>query len=166
MDDATLKHTAALLASTREELVRADAKASLLLASAGVAVGAVLAAILAGSWRPSALADAVEWLWWLGALVVSTGLAALGVAVYPRTRTPGPRPATIAYFGDVLAADQASLAQRLDAAPSSKEALIDQLWNVSMIVKRKYLAIQYSLWAMASGLVACVLAAVVSGAMH
>lgn len=166
MDDAALRHTASLLASTREELVRADAKASLLLASAGVAVGAVLAAMLAGSWRPGDLADAVEWLWWLGTLVISTGLAALGVAVYPRTRTPGPRPATIAYFGDVLAADQASLAQRLEAAPAAEEALVDQLWHVSVIVRRKYVAIQYSLWATASGLVACVLSAVVSGVVR
>lgn len=165
MDEAAVRHASALLVSAREELVRADGKAALLLASAGVAVGAVLAAMLAGSWRPSDLPNHIEWLWWLGAVGVALGIAALGFAVYPRIRVRGPRSATIAYFGDVLAADRKDLVDRLHDAASSESALVDQLWAVSSIVRRKYVAIQWSLWALAVGTLACLLAVGLAGVL-
>ena len=56
-DDAVTTYTAAVLADAREELDRADRKAQILFASAGVAIGALLAGLLAGNWSPFELAS-------------------------------------------------------------------------------------------------------------
>lgn len=52
-----------LLDDTQEELVRADSKAALILAAAGVAFGALLAGLLSRDWEPFALDNRVEWAW-------------------------------------------------------------------------------------------------------
>lgn len=83
-----------ILREAREELARADGKASILLAAIGVVIGAIFAAILGGSWRPHHLDNNIEWLWWVGAVVGLAGATVFGSAVFPRTtyrskRRPG-----------------------------------------------------------------------------
>lgn len=56
-----------LLAESREELTRADGKASLLLAALGIGLSAILGAVLAGNWAPFVLASPWEAIWWTGA---------------------------------------------------------------------------------------------------
>ena len=73
-----------LLAEAREELNRADNKASMLFALFGIGFGAVLAGIIAGDWKPSGLAVGAEVVWWLGAGAAVAALVALGAAVWPR----------------------------------------------------------------------------------
>ena len=51
-DEAILLYTTSLLSSAREEIDRADSKASILLAASGVATGALLAGLMAGNWTP------------------------------------------------------------------------------------------------------------------
>ena len=78
-DDAVTTYTAAVLADAREELDRADRKAQILFASAGVAIGALLAGLLAGNWSPFELDNAVEWLWWAGVTFAAAAISCLGV---------------------------------------------------------------------------------------
>lgn len=88
-----------LLAESREELTRADGKASILLAALGIGLSAILAAILAGSWTPFALRRPYETLWWVGSSLAGASLFCFCAAVYPRLKNRESQGVT--YFGDV-----------------------------------------------------------------
>lgn len=146
-----------ILAESRQELARADGKASILLATASLIAGVVLAAILAGDWGPSHLSQCAQVAWWAGTLSGGVGIVALATAVYPRTRYRGQRPpSVIAYFGDVAATPARELEDRLRATASSSDALIDQLKAVAWVVDRKYLGIQAAIWSFALSALLCV----------
>jgi hypothetical protein len=59
-EDATLLYATSLLSHAREEIDRADAKASILLAASGVGTGALLAGLIAGTWTPLKLQTATQ----------------------------------------------------------------------------------------------------------
>jgi hypothetical protein len=146
-DDVPRVYTAAVLDATREELDRADKKAAILLAGTGVAIGALLSGLLAGSWTPSMLDNKVEWAWWLGVILAAAAVGALGSAVFPRISRPGNRD-LVAYFGDVQAYPKhADLkAALIESSRLDLDRLTDQLSAVSAIVQRKYCLIQWALW--------------------
>ena len=154
-----------ILRESREELNRADSKAALLLAAAGIVVSALLAALSAGDWQPTDLALCLQWVWWLGSLAGAGGLVALAYAVYPRTKYRGNRsPAVIAYFGDVVSTPSDQLRTRLKAtAATDGDRLIDQLKAVASIVDRKYRGIQLGLWLFAACAVLCAASALIDG---
>ena len=79
MEDESSQHAAALHRETREELARADGKATTLLGVVGLILGALLAGIIAGNWSPNHLGCFEEMIFWLGAV----GAAAAGAAVTP-----------------------------------------------------------------------------------
>jgi hypothetical protein len=146
--EAAESAAAEILTAAREELTRADMKASLLLAAGGIAVSPFLTAILSNAWRPSRLSSINESFWWLGVAAVCIGLASLGVAVYPRVRAKGFDRDTVSYYGDVVAAPVSELQARLERAVSVDKAIVyDQLWQISRIVTHKYLAIRLALLA-------------------
>ncbi len=153
-----------LLREVREELVRADGKASLLLAAASVVIAAVLSAMLAGSWDPRLLDDRIEWLWWLGAAFGVLGFVGLGYAVIPRTKFRGIRtPSIIAFYGDIVAAPADELDSLLaSTAAMGDAALSDQLVINSGIVRRKYLGIKAGMWAYAGSAVLASIAMLVN----
>lgn len=159
----------ALLTETREELVRADGKAGLLLAAAGVALGALMGGLLSNDWTPFSLDNRIEWLWWLGALSAGVGLVRLVGAVWPRTGRKGPPPGVVAYYGDVhryagrpTAELRAALAASAADAP---DRLVDQLREVSRIVVDKYAGVKAALVALPIAAVLCTVAVAVSGAL-
>jgi hypothetical protein len=156
-EDIYLAYARHLLSESREELVRADNKSALLLASSGIIVGAILAAILAGDWSPQTLAPCVAWIWWLGAAAGLGGIISFAYAVYPVTKYRGQRPANVvAYFGDVLTVPEADLQGRLRAAAQSSDArVVNQIRTIALIVDRKYRGIQTGLWCIAVGLTLC-----------
>jgi hypothetical protein len=85
-------------------LTRADSKAALLLAAAGVIVGALIAGLLNGRWTPFELDNRVEWVWWVGVAAAASGMLSIAAAIYPRIyRRGAPRPEVPAYYGDVAA---------------------------------------------------------------
>lgn len=146
-----------ILAESREELARADGKASILLAAASLIAGVVLTAILAGDWRPGDLNLCAQVVWWAGTLSGGIGIVALAIAVYPRTRYRGARPpSVIAYFGDVAITPVRKLEQRLRETASSNDAVIDQMKAIAWVVDRKYRGIQTALWAFALSAVLCI----------
>lgn len=154
-----LFHSLALriLAESREELVRADGKASILLATASIIASVVLAAILAGDWGPGHLGPCAQVAWWAGTGSGVVGIVALATAVYPRTKYRGRRsPTVIAYFGDVATTPARELEHRLRETASSSDALIDQMKAIAWVVDRKYLGIQTAMWSFAASALLCV----------
>lgn len=154
-----------ILCEAREELARADGKSSLLLAAVGVALGAIIAAVVAGDWTPFDLAPCVQWLWWVGSASGIGAVVALAHSVYPRTTYRGARvPSIIAYFGDVVATPAGQLeANLIRTAKRADTRVLDQLKIISGIVDRKYRGIQLGLWLVAVASFACTLAVGING---
>lgn len=162
--DPTTSYLADLLREAREELTRADSKAALLLAAAGVAVGALLAGLLGGKWSPLNLDNRVEWIWWLGVACVASGIFSIAAAVYPRIH---PRRADInsapSYYGDVAAFENiAQFRQAIEKVPSARERLIDQTFQVSRIAQRKYLLLRRGLRLLLLAILACSAAVIIN----
>src|SRR5689334_21314511 len=66
-----------LLIETREELIRADGKAALLLASVGLAVGAILAELFTGHKSIHVRGAGWEVVWWSGVALGALGTSFL-----------------------------------------------------------------------------------------
>jgi hypothetical protein len=133
---------AQILREAREEVVRADAKASMLLAIYAVAGSVLGGALLAGDWSPSNLDWWGEALWWGAALLGAAALASVGLAVYPRigNKVAG-RPA-LTYFNDVaLIEDPAHVLEALKRIDQFDRDL-NQLIQLSRIARRKYVWIR------------------------
>jgi len=140
-----------LLVQAREELLRADNKASLLLSATGVAVGALLSGLIAGSWEPSMLTGQAQAIWWTAALCVATAIALLGRAVFPQTTIHRTAPSgVIAYYGDVVRVGRHALRNAIEKG-SSADAVEDQLFTVSLLVARKYSDIRRAMILLAVG---------------
>lgn len=157
-----------MLAAAREELVRADNKASLLLASAGLAVGALIAGLISRDWSPFALENRIEWLWWAGAGAAAYGLGCLGSAVYPRTRRRGPVPGVVAFFGDVNSYASRPRAELVEAlrrsAEREQDRFVDQLVQISDIARRKYARLRHAMWALPLAAALCTVSVMANGA--
>lgn len=164
MDEKTISSAQSLLLHTREELTRADGKASLLLAAIGVIAGTVVAALISSDWNPENLAKCLQWFWWLGASLGLFGVASLGFSVYPRTsyrREDSPQ--IISYFGDVVKTQPEDLERLLAQTASMKgKATIDQLISISAIVDKKYRAIQIGMWCVGLSIIVCTLAVIIN----
>ncbi|MEW9553174.1 Pycsar system effector family protein [Nonomuraea sp. NPDC050783] len=154
---------AQLLAEAREELNRADGKAQVLLGIVGIGLGAVAGGLLAGSWAPTRLADAVEWLWWLGAAAALASVIVLASAVYPRMDRRK-RGTAVMYFADVLRFDTAQdLSDALLASSTlDLERIADQLQRISRIIGRKFRLIRWGFWLLLGALASTVGAAVIN----
>jgi pycsar effector protein len=147
-DEGILIYATSLLSGAREEIDRADAKASILLAASGVAAGALVAGLAAGTWTPLKLQAAIQWVWWLGVAESAMGICCLALAVYPRERkNDSGVPWTVLYYGDVLAyRTTAQLVAALNRSAETKiERIADQLRHVSWIVDHKYRLIRWGM---------------------
>ncbi len=80
------KYVRRLLDETREEVTRADTKASIVLAGAGVVVGILLTGLVTGTVSIAGERWYVGTLVWISGGFLVTGVGFLGSAVYPRTR--------------------------------------------------------------------------------
>ena len=150
-----------LLIESREEVSRADGKASMLLSALTVAAGVLAAALLAGSWSPTRIEQPFRALWWIGVAFVAAGSIALGLAVWPRLRhhLDGPR---ASYFDEIaLLGDVATVKATLEKADASERTLT-QLVAISQIARRKYKLIRWAMALLAIALV-LILLAVIAG---
>lgn len=150
-DEVTLLYATSLLSNAREEIDRADVKASILLAASGVAAGALLAGLIAGTWTPLKLQAAIQSAWWLGVAESIIGICCLALAVYPRERKDDSGISwTVLYYGDVLAyPTTAQLVAALNHSAETRiERIADQLRHVSWIVDHKYRLIRWGMRAL------------------
>ncbi len=154
-----------LLRETREELAKADSKASILLAGSGIAFGAVLAA---GdkAWFPDQLTHhSARVVAWIAVAATMLGIILVGAAVKPRLRSEPRRTGRVDYFGDVvthrprwwhllgrkqaLAQGREQFSYRLSKASGTddyRKRLDDQIWHISHIADRKYRLISIGMW--------------------
>ncbi|MEV6398552.1 Pycsar system effector family protein [Streptomyces sp. NPDC051907] len=96
-----------LIAETREELLKADNKAGLMLTALGAALTALLGAIGAGGIAPQHYGPLPQALFWAGCAAWPPSLVMLGLAVAPRVGKPQGLRAH--YFGDATATSVCAL---------------------------------------------------------
>jgi hypothetical protein len=120
-----------------------------LLASAGIIIGAVVAAVLAEDWRPSNLTCGTAWISWAGGLLTLVGVASLAYAVYAQTKRRKDTPQIVAYYADVNRFDRDDdLILALDRTASDPDSRnVDQVRAISQIVNVKYRCIRLALLA-------------------
>lgn len=138
-DNLVIDAAGRLLGEARDELARADAKAS----SALTALVAVVAVALARN-APPATRLMLSWSWSGGLLLCAIAMILLLLAVLPRF-TSRARGDLVCYFGDVAAVrSDGELAHRLgQATDRSHELVLRELRAVSAIVMAKY---RYTRW--------------------
>jgi hypothetical protein len=149
-DDTPRPDTAALaadmLAEVREEIDRADQKASLLIGSLGIAFSIVLSGMIGGDWTPVTLSPFGATVWVVGVIAAAASVAAAASAVWPRlSRAPGAD--AITYWGQIRGLGSPAevgraLAERGLHPP---ERTYQQLLVLSAVVQRKYRAIRLSM---------------------
>jgi hypothetical protein len=144
-----------LLGTAREELARADTKASVLLSGA-LAVPALL---FGGRWAPGQARGA-----WLVVLVAGGALWLAGSgllvwAILPRTGTARAGPA-LTYFADARALDgpQALRAALREAGRDKVAWLTTQFVDTSTILSAKYRCLRRGMACLAPGLALCLTA--------
>jgi hypothetical protein len=155
-------HAQELIRVTIEEIGRADAKAGVLFAGAGVVLGAAASVLVADPARFSGLPLRLGIPLLIALACMVAALAALGAAAYPRgVRGYAPSGRRVTYFGDVVrTVDDAHLRDALGSAPEAAvEELARQLRQLSVIAYRKYFYIRAAYLFFAVSLIA-VLAAV------
>ena len=152
--------TSKLLLETREELARADGKAQILFAAAGVVIGVVLSGLLAGNWRPTDLSCLGETVWWLGVVAAAGGLGALVAGIWPRL-VPAAL-GRVTYFEDVRRHETYdALIPRLNAEAARRDRDAEQLWRLSKMAHRKYVAVRIAVGAFVGAAGLCVAAVLI-----
>ena len=157
-DGETLDHARGLLAETREELTRAEGKSAVLLAAIGVAVGALLAALMEGKWAPFDLRNGLEWAWWLGAACLAASAACLAAAVWPKTGSDGSDDRAPAFFGDFTrfrTPEALGDALRSRGRSEAYARTTEQLVAVGRIVRRKYRLVKWAVALVGAAAVLC-----------
>lgn len=137
-----------LVTEAREELLKADSKAGLMLASLGAAMTALVGAIGSGVIAPREYALIPQILLWTGCATCLPSLVLLGLAVAPRVGKP--QSSRAHYFGDATAAASAScLAEAVRRTDPLARDLSQLAW-LSRTVWTKYRCIRHAMgWGMA-----------------
>lgn len=137
--DRVLRCAQRLLAENREELRRADLKASQALGAAGATALALMTAVVGGAWKPSQLDGSQQWTWSIGCLLWACSVATLMFALLPRLGSKADAE-HVAYFGHVhrlmRGGDIRDALHR--AARDPLPAVIAQLCWSSQVVMTKY----------------------------
>ena len=144
-------HLATQLVETREEISRADSKASTLLAGAGVAVGAIVAGLIAGDISIGSMPLLVVVLSAAAAVAVVAGLTAIGAAIWPHCGKPEPGRAR--YFAEAAAHDTlGELREAIERDLQEGDRLLHQVHGLSRRVLAKYTHLRRGMALLASGI--------------
>ena len=129
----------------RQEIGLADQKASILLATLGIGYGLVFGAVAVGDWH-APKAPGCDVFWWAFVIVAILATATAGAAIWPRKASRA-RSGDISYWGDVAEyADCSEFAATLAGKDFKKNwRLVDQTWQVSRILRRKYALVRVSI---------------------
>jgi hypothetical protein len=125
-----------LLNETRDEIARAESKASIALAAAGLVVGAVLGEML-DRYAGLTVAAKVTVIGCVAAMV--GGLVSLGLSLIPKLFVNPGGHSMMAFFGHVTAAGSITEFERLTEEPQDERSrLTNQIWTLSLLIMRKY----------------------------
>lgn len=140
-----------LLEETREEISRADSKASIILAGSGVALGALLGGLVYGRLALSGESGPV-----IGGAFVALGLLVAGMvllAVVISPTTGGAEAGRARYYKDVAAYDDAQALRRAlegeAADPLARDQ--EQLHTLSCLACKKYRLMRWAIWLLGVG---------------
>ena len=138
-----------LLADCREEILRADSKASILLAGVSVGASALLAGLIAGDWSPTELDNSVEWVWWIGITFTAVAVVQLGLCLLP-VLANAEASNRIDYYGDVRRfRTSGELAAALEQGqPDVYGRTVRQIHVCAGIVTRKYSLLRWAMGAL------------------
>lgn len=152
-----------VLDETREEVSRADTKASIVLAAAGVVVGILLTGFASGDVSLQDQRWYVGVLVWIAGVTLVAGVAVLGSAVYPRTK--GAEPGHARWFGEIaqFGGDEEALADAITAdSAAGQKRDVHQVRALAAIVRRKYMLTKVGMWLLGVGLALAGVAALLS----
>ncbi len=136
-----------LLDRTRAETAQAENKAAILLAGVLAGAGGIAAAAGGGKWITVHRPWYITVPFWAAAAAVLAAIVCLAAAIYPRGRVQtAQKLTTIGYFGDVVTLDSPSQLRGLltDSGTRLLDVWIDQIWQTSAIVSRKYRFVRWS----------------------
>lgn len=156
-DDLDDEHIVRLLGETRDEITRADSKASILLGAASVTIGVILTSLLSDDARIARLANWIEWLSWVGGAAVLAGVGFLTAAVAPTTGAGEHKRAE--YFADFAACKTVEeLARNLREQRGGEIARhLRQLHTLAGIATRKFKLIRRGIGLLEAGALAITL---------
>ena len=154
-------HVRRLLDETREEVSRADTKASIVLAGSGVVVGILLTGLVTGDVDLKGEGGIVSVLAWIAGVLLVGGVGFVGSAVYPHTK--GAEPGHARWFAEIAQyEDEATLAEAAQADQADGGRDLHQARVLAVIVARKYRLTKFGMWLLAIGFAAGALAALLS----
>ncbi|MER7166192.1 Pycsar system effector family protein [Micromonospora sp. NPDC000207] len=138
-DPAAIRLAERLLSEVRDELRRADARATQWLTMFGGGLLALLTLLTGTDWSLEQLALGRLWLWWSGCAAATLALTALVMVLVPRTGGP-PDARQVAYFGHVARLRDPDIVGRhvASAARNSLPGLIAELCWLSQLAMTKY----------------------------
>jgi hypothetical protein len=153
--DVALLQLTELTKHAREEISRADTKASLQLAVAGVFAGSAVGAMAACGWSPFTLSGVAEVLFWLASGALTAGVLLVASATLPQRGSGSRRPFAVSYFGDVVTASKCgSLEQHLATDIGQLKAqMVSQLEQLARIADSKYRRISLGLGCLFGGVI-------------
>jgi hypothetical protein len=139
VSDAPSRLAERLVAEAREEVRRADAKATQWLTMIGSVVLALMTVLAGQSWRPSMLSESDQWTWWAGCASAAMAVFALVLALIPRT-SGDPDLRQVAYFGHIHRLRDPTMVRHYveRAAADTMPGLISQLCWISRLAMTKY----------------------------
>lgn len=152
-----------LLHQAREEVGRADTKASIILGACGVGVAAFLGGVVSDSWKPGVLPNCIEWIWWIGALTFLAGIVASTRCLWPSTKIPNTSMLP-SYYQRIAQFDDAESLRKTLGSSDPDEILSEQLLAISRIADAKYRYLQFSLGAVTVGGIVVTVAVVLGDA--
>jgi hypothetical protein len=148
-NEAAVAMASDLLRETREELGRADTKASTVLGAVVIVLGLFVAAGLAGSWSPLNLRPFSAFLWWIGVISAGSGVVLLSACIYPNVSNQLTKQ-VLGYFGHInlYATRDELIAALREHGERPLDRLGDQLFVLSRIVRRKYRLMRWGMWSL------------------
>lgn len=136
-----------MLDEARADVVHADQKSSLLLASLGVGFGAILGGQLEAGWDPRVLSVTGQIVWWVGVVAAIAAVALATLAIWPRYTLTDQPEFGVTYWGHAAAFEGPGALR--DALKKQDVTSLDrtthQLFMLSRLVLRKYRYVRASL---------------------
>ena len=153
------KYVNSLLRDSREELTRADSKATVLLGTAGVGASIIAGDIVAGHWTPPSLPPWAQVFWWIGVCAAGAGFVSLTYALSPRLYGSAEK-GNLRHFGHIAQYQSPSeLLEPLNSASGNMLiAKVSQLWAIGKIVTHKYALIRVALQLFAASILFLIVA--------
>lgn len=149
---ASEERASTLHREVREELTKADSKATSLLGVNGLVLGVLAAGAIAGNWTPTDMKWWAESPFWVGLILVLGSEGLLLKAIFPRI-SHDLENGQAHYFGHVTGlSTRDDLAKVLEDANSPFDHHLDQIWVLSESANVKYVAIQRSIWGFSAGI--------------